>query len=296
MVMGPWIIRNFHVYNTLFPPGGWRVLWLTNYDEIFIFPASILTPTRWLSTGLMEIIRSRIWAFGQNVQTTIAVQGMIVLFPLILIGLWEHRKDLRVRIGVLVWVLVFLLMTVLIPFIGARGGFFHAGAAFMLIFFAMVPIGLEKFIAIGQRLRDWKPEKARIGFSIILIIVAFFMSVGVTYARVIDTNTNDYSWGAGEELYASIEQELVKLGIDSDMVVMVNNPPGYTAATGRAAIVIPDGDENMLMDVAKRYQAAYIILEPNHPQPLDQFYNSPGDRTGLIFFGTYLQAQIYKVE
>jgi len=294
--MGPWITRNLLAYNSLFPPGGWKVLWLTNYDEIFVYPASILTPSRWLATGFLEITRSRIWALGQNIQTTIAVQGMIVFLPLILLGMWKCRKDLRVRVGAIIWVLVFILVTFFIPFVGARGGFFHAGAALMLFFFAMVPIGLEKFISLGQRVRDWKPEKARIGFSIILVVVAFFLSIGIIFVRVIDINTNDYSWGAGEEIYSSIEQELVEFGIDPEMIVMVNNPPGYTVATGRSAVVIPDGDEKMLMDVAERYQAAYIILEPNHPQPLDQFYNSPGHRDGLRFLGTYLNAQLYKVE
>ena len=296
IVMGPWIIRNFLVFDSYFPPGGWRVLWLTNYDEIFIYPAIILTPSRWLATGLQEILEIRIWALGQNFQTTIAVQGMIILLPLMLVGMWEYRKDFRIRIGVSIWILVFIIMTFLIPFVGARGGYFHAGAALMPLFLAMVPIGLEKFIFFGKQLRDWKPGKARIGFSIIIIGVAFFLTLGIILTRVVDIKTNEFAWGAGEEAYSSIEQELVDLGIGNEMVVMVNNPPGYTVVTGRAAVAIPDGDEKMLIDVAKRYQVTYIILESNHPQLLDQIYNTPGNQDGLRFLGTYLDTHLFIVE
>ena len=36
---------------------------------------------------------------------------------------------------------------------------------------------------------------------------------------------------------------------------MVANPPGFYLASGNPAIAVPDGDENTLLTVARRYQA-----------------------------------------
>ena len=77
---------------------------------------------------------------------------------------------------------------------------------------------------------------------------------------------------------------------------MVNNPPGYYAATERAAIVIPYGDVETLLKAALRYQAKYVILESNHPQPLDPLYENPEDQIGLNYLATYEDAHIFEIE
>ena len=56
---------------------------------------------------------------------------------------------------------------------------------------------------------------------------------------------------------------------------MVKNPPGYFVANQRQAIVIPDGDIDVLTSVAERYGARYIILERDHSENLDSLYNDP---------------------
>jgi hypothetical protein len=295
LIIAPWVFRNLRVFNALLSPGGWRILWLTSYDEIFTYPASDLTLTNWLESGLSNIVQARVWALGQNLQTSLAVQGMIFLLPLILVGMWEFRQDLRVRIGAFIWFLLLFLMTFILPFVGARGGFFHAGAALIPLFLAMVPIGLEKFIQWGVRIRDWEPEKARIGFSILLVLSALLFSTSIVYIRVKGNTSGEIVWGKSEEFYLRIDQHLLAYGIQPEEIILVNNPPGYIVATGRTAIAIPDGDEKTLIDVAKRYHATYMILESNHPQGLRQLYFSPLDRGLIMYLGTYENAHIFKI-
>ena len=70
VVMGPWLIRNWQEFGTLLSPGGIKVLWLTNYDELFAFPADKLNYAHWWSSGVPSIIKVRFWSLGQNLQTT----------------------------------------------------------------------------------------------------------------------------------------------------------------------------------------------------------------------------------
>ena len=44
-------------------------------------------------------------------------------------------------------------------------------------------------------------------------------------------------------------------------VVMVRNPPGYFLMTGQAAVVVPYGDAEEMLEAATRYHARYMILE-----------------------------------
>ena len=145
--------RNWIYFGTWFSPAGSRVLWLRNYDELYIYPASILTWEHWIRQGIRAILISRGYAFGQNLQTLIAVQGSIFLLPLIVLGLWKLRRARAVQVGLFAWVLTFAIMTFLFPFQGARGGFFHSGAALQPLFWAAVPAGLEVFIAWGVKVR-----------------------------------------------------------------------------------------------------------------------------------------------
>ena len=82
----------------------------------------------------------------------------------------------------------------------------------------------------------------------------------------------------------------------SEVVVMVNNPPGYYAMTGRQAIVIPDGDLQTSLNAARKYQASYLILDENYPQGLGEIYLNPGDYPGISYQDTIQQIQIYLIE
>jgi hypothetical protein len=145
-VISPLLLRNMNSFGSIFATGTSRGLWLIDYDELYAYPGSQLTYARWLNSGIFEIISSRTAALGMNLLNALAVQGGIVLLPLIVFGMWFRRTDWRVGLGVLAWFAIFLVMTILFPFQGARGGFFHSGATLQPLFWALVPAGLMAFI------------------------------------------------------------------------------------------------------------------------------------------------------
>lgn len=295
LVMGPWMARNLALFGGPFASGGFKALWFIDYDDLFIFPASILTPARWLANGLDEIIQARLWAFGQNIQSMLAVQGMIVLAPLVVWGFWIKRKMRIVQVSVVAWVSLLLLMTIPFPFAGARGGFFHSAAALQPLFWAVVPCGLEGFVCWGIRVRGWRAVQARRVFTFSILVLAMMLSYVIVHNRVLGADWQRPVWGAAQTQYALFGEELRIIGVDNDDIVLVNNPPGLYLATGRPAISIPDGGVESLLTAAARYGAKYVILEGNHPADLDSLYLQPTDQPGLRYLKTSAGAHFFEV-
>ena len=78
-----------------------------------------------------------------------------------------------------------------------------------------------------------------------------------------------------------------------DQVVMVNNPPGYYAVTGRPAIVIPHGGMEALLGAAERFHPSYLVIDENFPQGLENLYREPREYAGLTYLGPVLDMQVY---
>ncbi len=291
LIMTPWFVRNFHAFGSILSPGGAKAFWFTTYNELFAYPAVMLTPSRWWATGVSEIWRVRIWALGQNLQNFVAVQGAVFLAPLIIFGAWKQRKAKPVQVGVFAWLTTLAVMTVVFPFAGARGGFFHSGAALQPLLWALAAVGLESFLGWGNRRRGWGKEQARLVFSIAIVAMALGLSLYILNQRVISNG----AWDQSHREYESLEMQLLTLGASPQDLVLVNNPPGYFLAAGRMSIVIPDGDASTLLDVAQRYQAKYVILESNHPTGLDILYHQPQSISGLEMIWSDGDAHIFQV-
>lgn len=253
-IMGPWFLRTYSIYGTPLAPGGGHLLWLKTYDETFIYPANQLTLQSWLTQGWSQIISARLMALRWNLLNTFAAQGGIFLFPFILIGIWKHRKDERVRFGLLGWLGLLFVMTIIFPFAGARGGFFHSGAALQPLWWTLAPTGLESVVAAARKRNLFTPGAFKI-FGGALVGIAILMT-GVIFSLRVFKN-----WGEGEQGYPVIENYLQRTGIQPRDIVMVRNPPGYYIMTNQPAIVVPYGNEDTIYAVAARYGAKYLILE-----------------------------------
>jgi hypothetical protein len=296
LIMIPWMGRNLSLFGNLFAPGGLRTIWLTNYDELFSYPASQLTFSHWWKSGLTSILNSRWSALKANLATALVVQGGIVLSPLVIIGMWKLREDRRVITGIIAWLLTLLVMSFVFPFSGWRGGFFHSGAALQPLFWTLIAVGLTQFIRWGEKKRRWNTNHARkvLGVGVVLVFVG--LAGFRFYQRVMGSGENSNVWGRSANTYILLEDVLQAAGASPKDIVMVNNPPGYYATNGRPSIVIPDGDVSTLLNVAKRYRAKYLWLENNHAKGLNSLYEDPGDRPGLKFITAIQGSYLFSIE
>lgn len=295
-VMGPWLLRNLALFGEPFSPGGGGMLWLTNYNELFIFPASKLTIGHWLQQGLGAILQARLSAFGQNLTTLLAVQGEIFLAPLIFLGIWRLWRMRAVRLGLLAYLLIFTIMTLVFPYAGARGGLLHSGAAIQPLFWVLAAVGLEVFLSWGVARRGWVAHQAGMVFAGGILALAILVSGLVFYKRMFNPQPPQQPWDAEQRLYRQVNASLLQVGADSGEIIMVNNPPAYYLASGRSAIAIPYGDLGTTLEVAKRYHASYLALEFNQLTGPDDIYANPGDRPGLHFLKSVDSIRIYEFE
>jgi hypothetical protein len=296
IVMGPWMGRNLIVFGSPFSPGGGRAFWLTSYDELFAYPASQLTLSHWWKSGLVEILKTRMWAFEQNLQTAGVVQGEIILLPLVLISLWRNKEHLVYKAATLAWLGLLIIMTVFFPFQGARGGFFHAGAALQPIIWLSTPIGLDQFVMWGRRARGWNAAQAFSIFGVAIVSLAAFITGSVFSKRVIGNDWLAPVWNQPAEDYQQAADYLNTLGVRPDEVVMANNPPGFFLASGLPVIVIPNESLGRLLETAHRYQARYLVIDNNHPQPLHAIYLHPQDQPGLNFLIKIKAMLIFQIQ
>ena len=296
LIMAPWMIRNFSLFGSILSPGGSKTLWLTNYDQLYSYPPELITFTNWWASGVGDIVRTRSWAFGINLQRVLAEQGGIFLFPFIILGLWRLRSKLVVQVGMAVWLSTFALMTILFPFAGARGGLFHACAVFQPLFWAVIPLGLSTFTDWGARTRRWVPEQANKVFGISGMVFAVTLSILIFFQKVIGPDPVQILWERTAFHYQKVESELSRLGASDSDIVMVKNPPGYSSINQRDAIVIPDGGPQTLLLVATRFGVRYIVLEFDHSAGLEDLFQFPlQSPPGINFIGNIGETLLFEV-
>ncbi|GAB4502237.1 MAG: hypothetical protein Fur0035_17850 [Anaerolineales bacterium] len=255
LVMAPWFWRNWREFGALLAPGGSRALWLTSYDQTFLYPASGLTLQNWLASGAQAILQTRLWALGQNLATAFAAQGGILLSPLILLGFWRLRRHPVVIFGGLAWLGLLLFMSLLFPFAGVRGSFFHSGAALMPLGWALAPLGLDALVS-AARARGWFDPHAFRVFRLMLLALNAALTLVLLNFRVINT-----PWDASALLYARAEETLQRLNAPPEIPVMVANPPGFYLAGGRAAIALPVAKQPDALQLMKHFGVRYLLLE-----------------------------------
>ncbi len=293
LIMSPWYVRNFNVYGTIMAPGGSRVLWLDNYDQTFIYPPTELNMKYFLSLGWKEILSDRLWALKLNLESGFAAHGGIILFPFIIAGIVSYRKDDRVRLASIAWLILLFVMTFIFPFAGARGAFFHAGAALAPMWWTLAPLGLESILSSLIK-RGWGNELGRVVFRGALVMIAMILTVFVVYLRLFSLG-----WGTdvGDADYPAIEQFLVRSGIESKDIVIVRNAPGYYLETGRSSISIPYGGEQAILKVSQQFGAHYLVLEHEiAPQPTGSLFQSPQGHKHFIYLGELDGTRIYKID
>ncbi len=290
LIMGFWYVRNLSLFEGLMAPGTRYALWLTSYNETFAYPPAQITFENWLAAGLDSALKARLTALRLNLLNAFAAQGGIFLFPFIVIGLWQFRRDLRVRVGTLAWIGLLLAMTLVFPFAGPRGAFFHAGAALQTLWWSLAPLGLDAVIGSARR-RGWFTAQAFVIFRGALVVLSLAMTVLIVYIRVIQPG-----WETEDGLYVQVEQRLVERGAQPGDIVITRNPPGYYVAAGRAAIALPSSGLESILAVAARYDARFLVLEEKGVTgDLRTLYDAPGANPSFEYLGETDGTKLFEI-
>ena len=296
-VMGGWFWRNWQAWGSLFPPGNSYTLWLTRYEQTLIFPANLITSQGWFSAGWGLHFQTWLDALSANLQTTVAVQGGIVLFPFVIIGIVKLWKKTAVRLAVFAWLLFLLVMTFVFPFSGVYGAYFHSSAAFQVLFWSVVPLGIASAVGWAARLRHWQHAAQVYRFlAVLLLITGSLLSAGLYFQHVIGSNLGGvWAWEKSAVHYRAVDNRLSAYGAREGERVLVNNPPGYYLASGRASLVIPFGDPTMLLAAARKYGVDYVVLGDQNPPMLADLYTLKNVPNELEYLGAVGTTQLFRI-
>jgi hypothetical protein len=280
LVMGAWFGRDLIAFGSLLPPGSKPVPWMTNYNQLYTFTPDQYTFQSLLANGWLAIFKMRAQALWQNLGTAFFAQGMVFLFPLVVIGAWKARKLFIVQLGVLGWFLLLIAESLLFPFAGVNGGFFHAGTVFQPLIFALIPLGLDVLVTRLGRMKH-SLRQVFVILPAVLLIFSVSLSLMLVKIRVIDSG-----WNEGEYLYQAADQFLVEQGARPQDIVVVRNPPAYYIMTNRSAIPIPYGGLETLLAASRKYNARYVILEGDGtPKSLIDLYSYPDEFSDFAYLG-----------
>jgi len=269
LVMGPWFYRNWGIVGAPLSGAGTKTLFLRNYDDIFSY-AKDLTWQGYLAWGWAAILGSKLRAAAHNGLVLLGVL-QFYLAPFVAIGLWQVRRQ-RLYLPFFIYAaLLYLTMTFLFTFPSMRGSMLHSTTALLPFFFALAPSGIDAFVEFMARWRrKWHPPTARaffsLGFTALAILISLFL-----YSQGVFFSTSPEPilplWNERNKVYI----QAAKM-VESDAPVMTVDPPAYYYFTHRPAVAIPNEEIEVILEVAQRYGAEYLILESDHPSTLNALY------------------------
>jgi hypothetical protein len=265
LVSSWWYLRNVELFSTLFSPASSKALWIANYEDTFIYPASKLNFSYWVENGLPQK-GHQIWdAFKSNLGNLIAVQSFIIGFPLVLISIRKIWKTRLLIFPILYFLTVFILMTFLFSEAGGRGGYLHSIAAIQIFFWMLMGDGLDKFIQWGIKKRGWTLKRSQIMFGTALIGFSILFTSFIYLRDVFGFSFTKIAWNSESTEFIELEKQIELRSNNKQEVMMINNPVGFHVATDRWSIVIPKSDWKELESVIQKFHVKYIVLDQNLP-------------------------------
>ena len=294
IIMAPWLLRNWLAVGAPLAPGGTRALWLTNYNDLFVYDPAVLTFERFAAQGWGAIALQKWEALLVNVQSFIATQTNIFGLPLVVIGWWRLRTHRLYQLVLLYGLALLAAMSFAFTFPGPRGGFFHSAAALLPSVWPAVLVGLDAVVDfIARYLRHWKPEKSKPVFTALLVLGAVALTIVVSWGKLIGADPRNPPSAQADVIYAEIGPALPR-----DAVVAVNNPPAFYYFTGLPAIVIPNGTPDTLVRAMDDFGARWLVLDGNIVPELWPLYANPTGDPRLALRRTFTNGgqKIYLLE
>lgn len=307
VVMAPWFARNLIVAGAILPPGGTKTIWLTTYNDFFSYGKD-LSLHSYLAWGLGNILLSKFQALGQNVFAILAMLEFAPA-PFAAIGLWKLRRSPQALPFLLYFVLLYLGLSLVFTFPSLRGTLLHSFIPLLPFMSLAIILGLDTVIDQIARRRPGPAAERRAASRRRVYLAATVLLSGVLSCVIIVSNAG--TWDNTNHLYQQVgkiaAQQYTCLASAADTndgqtasksalpIVMVSDPPDYYFATGQHAVSIPDQGIEVILQVADRYGAAYLLLEPLHSAIQDPLWEQHVHSPRLTLIWSTPQGQLYRI-
>jgi 4-amino-4-deoxy-L-arabinose transferase-like glycosyltransferase len=307
VVMAPWFARNLMVTGAILPPGGTKTIWLTTYNDFFSYGKD-LSPHTYLAWGLGNILLSKLQALGQN---GFAILAMLEFAPapFAALGMWKLRRSPQAQPFLLYFVLLYLGLSLVFTFPSLRGTLLHSFVPLLPFMSLAIILGLDTVIDWLARRRPGPAGQRRAASRRRVYLAATILLSGVLSCVIIFSNAS--TWDTTYHLYqqagkVAAQQYACYINAAAHNngqnapesalpIVMVSDPPDYYLATGQHAVSIPDQDIEVILQVADRYDAAFLLLEPLHSAIQDPLWEQHVHSPRLTLIWSTSQGQLYRI-
>jgi 4-amino-4-deoxy-L-arabinose transferase-like glycosyltransferase len=249
VVMGPWFVRMINVVGAPLPVGGLQTAYITAYEQIFRYPWHELSLG---SVGIPALIQTRIETLPQNLGTFFVSEGWLVLWPLMLWGLFRAHPAARLTVGLFALGL-HVAMSLVFAWPAARGGLFHGASALMPWWSALTIIGAEALI---DRLIRRQPRMRT--FTQVLVL-----GITVAAAFLMTSFTLSTPKRATEPQSITALRPLLTAGDR----LMATDPALNYYHLGVGGVVLPDAPVAQLEQMAETFDLDYFVFEGIIEQP-----------------------------
>ncbi|MGI9309388.1 MAG: ArnT family glycosyltransferase [Gammaproteobacteria bacterium] len=262
LTMTPWYVRNFLLIGAATVPGGLDTIWLCSYYDFFSFGKD-LGFSEYLACGWGTILDSKLWAVWRNTLRFSGEQGMWILLPLAYIGRKPFMSNTLFRLATVYGVLLFVAMSLVFTFPGARGSWYHSAGVLMPFLCVAAVQGIEPIAEdIARRNPNRSLSRAIQSGGIVLVSFAVIFS-GFFFIRQSNLHAGEKSLGQ------AFAQAAILAG---DNTVMVHKSPLYIFHGGQSAINVPTNGNEAIFSAADMYDATFLLLDGTMPDSLQGVY------------------------
>jgi hypothetical protein len=283
--LAPWLGRNWATWGGPLPPGAAAALWLTEYDDLFAF-GSRPSAARWLEAGPPAALAAR----GGALLVNLGVLGQPLLYylaPAFVYGCWRLRRDRRLWPVATYLGCLYLVMSLVFPFQGTRGGLFHSLAATLPFLLLATVVGVDAAVRAAARRRGWHEPQAQYVFAGALLAFALLSSA---YFSILLRQRWDSHLAGYHEVAAWLDGRAAP-----PSRIMVADPPGFWYASSMSAVVIPNDGFEALAAAAAQLDAAYLLVEPTAPRYLQPLLEGARPPAPLEYAGTVAGIRVYRI-
>ena len=150
---------------------------------------------------------------------------------------------------------------------------------------------------VHRWLKHWQPERASKVFGILFLLLSAALSAGLYVQSVWmgDAETGRAPWNERDALYREVDLWLTAHGEPANPIMIVN-PPAFYYVSGRPCLAIPNEAPDVVVEAAKRYGATYLLIERDHPEPLDNLYRQESDEECLLEVARWEGTLLFEVQ
>jgi dolichyl-phosphate-mannose-protein mannosyltransferase len=255
IVMVPWFIRQEATFGSISPTtSGGSALWIRTIQEWNSISADP-SLSKFLAQGAGPIIGSRVGGLIAAIGNFAVIICSVILVPFLLIGAWARRRSIDFGPWFLYAILVFAGAALLYPLHVPGGAFIHSAVGLEAHAYILSMEGVAAMVLwIAKRRPAWSPKTAVPLF--IGAVVTFTVLTAPLYAIAVQS-----SWNASRAPRLALASQLDSLGVKPDDRILSIDTAGIKYFTGRPGIVTPDDPIDTIEQVARAYDARWLVLE-----------------------------------